>query len=71
MSIPIQNIYFLLSYAWNRLDEAERVKIEKKELTDLPSLLTRVLLNASTALLKQGLEQGYIPQQEEIAGIKT
>ena len=70
MSIPIQNIYFLLSYAWNRLDEAERVKIEKKELTDLPSLLTRVLLNASTALLKQGLEQGYIPQQEEIAGIK-
>ena len=55
MSIPIQNIYFLLSYAWNRLDEAERVKIEKKELTDVPSLLTRVLLNASTALLKQGL----------------
>lgn len=70
MSIPIQNIYFLLSYAWNRLEEAERVKVEMSDITNLPSLFAKVLINATSILLKKGLEQDYITQQEEIAGIK-
>lgn len=28
MRIPIQNIYFLLCYAWNKLDEKEREKLQ-------------------------------------------
>ena len=70
MSIPIQNIYFLLSYAWNRLEEAERVKVEVNNITNLPSLFAKVLINATSILLKRGFEQDYITQQEEIAGIK-
>lgn len=70
MSIPIQNIYFLLSYAWNRLEEAERVKVEVSDITNLPSLFAKVLVNATSILLKRGLEQNYIAQQEDIAGIK-
>lgn len=70
MSIPIQNIYFLLSYAWNKLEEAERVKVDVRDITNLPSLFAKVLVNATSILLKRCLEQDYIAHQCEIAGIK-
>jgi 5-methylcytosine-specific restriction enzyme subunit McrC len=38
MQIPIENIYYLLGYAWNKLEEKERVNVsidDKTELLDL------------------------------------
>lgn len=70
MQIPIQNIYYLLSYSWNKLDEKERVKVSTDGLTKLVDLLAKVLINSTRILLKRGIEQSYIEVRTELAGIK-
>ena len=34
MEIPIRNIFYLLSYAWNKLDEAEQLEISADDYKD-------------------------------------
>jgi 5-methylcytosine-specific restriction enzyme subunit McrC len=70
MRIPIQNIYFLLCYAWNKLDEKERVKVAIDDSTELVNLFAKVLINATKVLLKRGIDKNYIEHTEEIAGVK-
>jgi 5-methylcytosine-specific restriction enzyme subunit McrC len=68
--IPIQNIYYLLCYAWNKLAERDFVEVSAEESPDLLSLLARVLLNGTKTLLKRGLEQQYLTETEIYQGIK-
>lgn len=70
MAIPIQNIYFLLCYAWNKLDEKDRVEVSIDDKTELLDLFAKVLITASKLLLKRGIDKSYIDHCEEIAGIK-
>lgn len=68
--IPIQNLYYLLSYAWNTLEEAERVAIDTEQYQHLPDLFAKVLINGLKILLKRGLDRDYQLQEQEVAGIK-
>ena len=68
--IPIQNIYYLLCYAWNRLDERDVVEVSAEESPDLLNLLARVLLNGTKTLLKRGLVKQYLTETEIYQGIK-
>ena len=70
MQIPIENIYFLLCYAWNKLDEKERVNVSIDDKTELLDLFAKVLINATKMLLKRGIDKSYIDHTEELAGIK-
>ncbi len=70
MNIPIKNIYFLLCYAWNKLEEKERVTVSIDDHTELIDLLAKVLINATRILLKRGIDRNYVPHTEELAGIK-
>lgn len=70
MSIPIQNIYYLLCYAWNKLDEKEKVSIDIDDDTQLVDLFAKLLINSSSMLLKRGLERNYIPVTEERVGVR-
>lgn len=70
MQIPIENIYYLLCYAWNKLDEKDRVSISIDDRTDLLDLLAKVLVSGSKILLKRGIEKSYITITQEIAGVK-
>lgn len=70
MKIPIENIYFLLCYAWNKLDEKEKVKISIDESTSLLDLFAKILINATIILLKRGLNKNYVEKQLEVSGIK-
>lgn len=70
MNIPIQNIYYLLCYAWNKLDESEIVDVEAIDSTELIDLFAKVLSNGLSRLLKQGLDRYYIEQEHVINGIK-
>jgi len=69
-SIPIENIYYLLSYAWNKLDEAERKKISRSSYTQPLDLLARIYISAGQNLLKKGIEKHYRTIEEEYAGLK-
>lgn len=70
MQIPIENIYYLLCYAWNKLDEKERVNVSIDDKIELLDLFAKVLINATKALLKRGIDKSYIDYTEEMPGIK-
>lgn len=70
MQIPIQNIYYLLCYAWNKLEESEIVNVNEIDSTELVDLFAKVLSNSCTRLLKQGLDRYYIEHEDVIMGIK-
>jgi 5-methylcytosine-specific restriction enzyme subunit McrC len=65
MEIPISNVYYLLCYAWNKLEESDTIKIDPTQSTDLINLFARVLISGVTHLLKKGFDRGYIVHSEE------
>jgi len=70
MQIPIKNIYYLLSYAWNKLEESDRVRISIEEKTHILDLFAKVLINATRILLKRGIDQSYVELTSEIHAIR-
>lgn len=70
MDIPIQNLYFLLCYAWNRLEERDLVDVSTQDATSLLNLFARVLIAGSRYLLHRGLDRGYISMEEDLGGIR-
>ena len=70
MQIPIENIYYLLCYAWNKLDERDRVRVSLDDTTTLLDLFAKVLINATRMLLKRGTDKNYVAQTTEFAGVK-
>ena len=70
MSIPIKNIYYLLCYAWKKLDERDRVAVSAENFKEMLDLLAKVLINSTRILLKRGIDRSYINLTSEFAGIK-
>ena len=68
--IPIENIYYLLCYAWDKLDEKDKVSVTIDSETNLLDLLAKVLISGSKRLLKNGIAQNYITYFNEIKGVK-
>ncbi|WP_439882170.1 5-methylcytosine restriction system specificity protein McrC [Pontibacter sp. MBLB2868] len=62
--IPIENIYYMLAYAWDRLDEAEAINVGTDRFDDIYNLFTKVLVNGTNHLLKQGLKRDYVEHEE-------
>lgn len=58
--IPVRNIYYLLCYAWNRLDEADLLEVGSLPESDLPNLLARILVGGTNRLLRQGVDRAYV-----------
>ena len=63
MDIPIQNVYFLLCYAWDKLEEKERVDVDPAGLTELVDLFSRVLIRGTNHLLKRGFDRSYVADE--------
>jgi len=70
MNIPILNIYYLLCYAWNKLEEKEAVDVRAIDSTELLDLFAKVLITGTTKLLKQGLDRYYVEYESVVNGIK-
>jgi len=70
MEIPVRNIYYLLSYAWNKLQEAERLEVSIGDYKDSLNLFTRLLVAAVNNLFKKGLDRSYIDVSKDYVGIK-
>jgi len=70
MDIPIQNIYYLLCYAWNKLPEKDIVNVNADNFKKILDLFARVLINGCIHLFKRGLDRNYILISENIRGIK-
>lgn len=69
-SIPIQNIYYLLCYAWNKLPEGEVVDVSKLDSTELADLFATVLIGGVNHLLRRGLDRGYELHRDELSSLR-
>ena len=70
MEIPIQNIYFLLCYSWDKLEEKDVVNIHASEFNELIDLFGKVLINGLSYLLKRGLDRDYKLKEDVVNGVK-
>jgi 5-methylcytosine-specific restriction enzyme subunit McrC len=71
VEIPIANIYYLLCYAWDVLEEKETfADVDALDSTDLLGLFARVLVNGTRRLVRRGLDRGYLPREDEIPGVR-
>jgi 5-methylcytosine-specific restriction enzyme subunit McrC len=64
VNIPIQNIYYLLCYAWDKLEEKEVIDVDPIESTSLADLFARVLISGTKHLVKRGFDRGYVAEHE-------
>ena len=68
MQIPAQTLYYVLCYAWERLDRARAVPQDVADTPgyDLPqNLLASLLCDSFARVRRRGLDRGYLEHSEE------
>lgn len=68
--IPIENLYYLLCYAWDVSDQLDRVKVDGEKCHSLENLLSMVLIHVCDRLLRQGLVREYRFEEQEVEGVR-
>jgi 5-methylcytosine-specific restriction enzyme subunit McrC len=68
--IPIQNLYYLLCYAWEVLPLRSATRVVAGAAPSVIDLLARVLLEETEKLLLRGLPPDYVPNRQVYAGLK-
>lgn len=68
--IPIKNLYYLLLYAWDALDELDTGIVDAEPETSVLDLLANILNRGIDRLLRQGFDRSYLPFREQIPGIR-
>lgn len=63
-SIPIENLYYLFSYAWDYFREDGEIDVSAISCPDLENLLAKVLANGIHRLSRTGFERDYLPVTE-------
>jgi 5-methylcytosine-specific restriction enzyme subunit McrC len=69
-SVPIENIYYMFCYAWDRFEEAPTTDVGSTSSPDLPTLLAKVLLSGTRTLFRRGVDRGYRTHEEELATLR-
>ena len=69
--IPILNIYYLLCYAWDHVQERDPIRLATlAELSTSQDLLGKVLASGVNHLIRRGMDRGYLERREDLAGIR-
>lgn len=64
--IPVQNIYYMLSYAFKILQEERYEKVAAEECENAAELCAAILEKGITAQLKRGIQRGYVERTEPL-----
>lgn len=68
--IPIRNLYYLLCYAWDRLEEGALVDVSGVT-SDVPvDLLASLLIKALEHIVRRGINKAYKPESEVLATVR-
>ena len=68
--IPIQNVYYMLSYAFQVLSERGYKDIATEQFDNTAELCAAILTKGIAFLLKRGLGKEYIPQVETLSTLR-
>lgn len=69
-AIPIQNLYYLLCYAWNRLEEKDTIDVASLDTAQVANLFARVLASGTQHVMKRGFDRGYIDFAEDTGRLR-
>jgi len=69
-SIPIENIYYLFCYAWDRFPEGKSIEVGKTESPQIWDLFATILIRGVTRLVRRGIDRGYTEIQEDAAAVR-
>ncbi|HEV7405969.1 MAG TPA: hypothetical protein VGO11_23690 [Chthoniobacteraceae bacterium] len=65
--IPIQNVFYLLTYAWDFLPEGEGIDVSPESCPDLVNLFAAIFAGGMRQLVARGLDRAYVDRTEETA----
>lgn len=68
--VPIQNVYYMLCYAWNRVISKDITNLNGIKCENLYDLLGLALYNSVSKLIKKGIYKQYILVNEEVSSLK-
>ena len=68
--IKIQNIYYMLSYAFQSLREQGYKDVATEEFSNVADLCSEILIRGVILQIKQGLGREYIPHTEMLSSIR-
>ena len=68
--IPVQNVYYMLSYAFKVLNEQGYKRIATEEFNNTAELMAAILAKGIAVQLKRGLGKEYISQTEELSSLR-
>ena len=68
--IPIQNVYYMLSYAFQVLNEQGYKNIATEQFQNTAELMAAILEKGIALQLKRGLGKEYIPQMEALSSLR-
>ena len=60
MSIPIRNVYFMLSYAWKHFRDAAAVPVDAIRVDAPADFLATLLARGVNHLLRRGIHREYL-----------
>ena len=66
MNIPPSNLYYLLLYAWDCLEEKDLVNVRAEEIDAPQELFARILSVWVQRMVKRGLYREYVSVNEEM-----
>lgn len=68
--IPILNLYYLLSYAWDHYRSGETLELAAEDCPDLGNLFAVMLSGGLHQLARQGVDRSYTPHSEETSRLR-
>lgn len=63
--IPIQNVYYLLAYAWDHFRSGEQLDVNHSQCPDIHNLLAMLLAGGIRRLATRGIDKSYVGIVEE------
>lgn len=68
--IPIQNIYYMLAYAFQTLNEQGYKSIETEQFDNVAELCSAILIKGVSVQLKRGLMKEYLEETESLSSVQ-
>ncbi|KIL07330.1 hypothetical protein SR42_14175 [Clostridium botulinum] len=70
LKIPIRNIYYMLSYAYNVLKQGSFADLGEEKFDDIYDLLSEILIRGIRKQVKQGIYKEYINKDEPLSMVR-
>lgn len=66
MQVKVENLYYLLSYAWGSFEPRDLVEIAAEDGRSAEDTFARVLITEARRLLRQRLDRGYVEERDQL-----